>query len=898
MIYPPIVNFAMPAFDFKKSIKVYFAISTYNSLDEIAQAQVTVRYQTNNANALNISKYPNKIKTCSITEVSPTSDAAIAATAARYYITLNPGDLIGGKFDPKMIYKVQIRLSTKEWTDDTSISNLSSTASQWSTVCLLKPIEIPDFIITELEQEQQLGSDSSVSTILATLEPDFTGVFIPVSQTQSLKYWSMQLYDSAKKNLLADTGQQASNSYEANNGRLAFQAHLPYQMSDGETYKLVFKIETKNGYTASKTYSFTAVSYATGAIDGTLSLQIDENDGYAKVKLSGNGTVVHMNVTLRRTSSKSGFTIWEDIGNKTFENSVLDWDYYDFSIESGVFYQYGAQSRDSRGRRSAMIKSTQEMGEFEDAFLTQHGESLSDVIQLKIRYDMNISNSIVNIGQAKTDTIGSKYPFVRRNGNMYYHSFPFSFLITALTDDKQIFATEKQLRDNQVDLYMVARGDNPLSVYSGHYDYTYQREFREKVEAFLYDNKVKLFRSLTQGNMLIKLMNITLTPKQELGRLLYSVEATAVEIDEATTEKLDYYGIQKIGTYNPNITFNEIKLGQLNRIRTEWIDGNLETIEEYWPAGFNLMGGSDNANIPTIKSLYHYGEDINNVTIDGLFLSYLKIEINSEPYLIKNVEGVLTPFDDIAPTNDKVNEETLLGTLINIGGTTILIQYPNNIYEIKGDNVVIPEKWNITPLKDTQMVVDFVVNLSQGVSVKRTASTLVYKSINGQLSGHFEPLTSLNTQIWYKYYIDLFDSKQSIKKYYVKVNTLYNINVESEPGVVFYAMSNTDSKMRRFVIDQTGELFVDPDSNQGYLIEAYFYGVNLEKRRLRDRGIGEPENPLHLDMYEDEETSKVYIFYNGQWKEGQQQDNGSSYDIVCPVDAIVTYYIQTEKGYY
>ena len=129
MIYPPIVNFAMPAFDFKKSIKVYFAISTYNSLDEIAQAQVTVRYQTNNANALNISKYPNKIKTCSITEVSPTSDAAIAATAARYYITLNPGDLIGGKFDPKMIYKVQIRLSTKEWTDDTSISNLSSTGS-------------------------------------------------------------------------------------------------------------------------------------------------------------------------------------------------------------------------------------------------------------------------------------------------------------------------------------------------------------------------------------------------------------------------------------------------------------------------------------------------------------------------------------------------------------------------------------------------------------------------------------------------------------------------------------------------------------------------------------------------------------------------------------------------
>jgi hypothetical protein len=104
------------------------------------------------------------------------------------------------------------------------------------------------------------------------------------------------------------------------------------------------------------------MAYSTGAIDGTLSLAIDEEDGYAKVKLSGNGAIVHMNVTLRGTSSKSGFTIWEDIANKTFENAVLDWEFDDFSIESGVFYQYGAQSRDNRGRRSAMIRTTQEMG--------------------------------------------------------------------------------------------------------------------------------------------------------------------------------------------------------------------------------------------------------------------------------------------------------------------------------------------------------------------------------------------------------------------------------------------------------------------------------------------------------------------------------------------------------
>lgn len=903
MLYPPIVNFAMPAFDYKKPIRVYFAISTYNALDEISQAQVTVRYQTNNANALNTSNYPNRIKCCTITQVLPQEDAVIAATAARFYITLNPQDLVEGKFDPKMIYKVQIRLSTRYWQPTDPISSLASTSSEWSTVCLLKPIEIPYFTISELEQEENASTEESVTTILATLEPDFTGIYEPASSAETLKYWRMKLYNSDGSILLADTGQKTSNAYEADGGRLAFQGHLQYQMSNNTSYQVTLDIETKNGYIASKTYLFTAVSYATGSLDASLSLQINEQEGYAKVKLLGNGTVVHMNVTLRRTSSKSNFTIWQDIGNKTFENSILDWDYYDFSIQSGVFYQYGAQSRDNRGRRSAMIKTTQEMGEFEDAFLTQQGESLSDAIQLKIKYDMNISNAMVNIGQAKIDTIGSKYPFVRRNGNMYYHSFPFSFLITSYMDNNHIFATEREIRDNQMDLYSVAHGNHSLSVYSGCYDYTYERDFREKVEAFLYNNKVKLFRSLTQGNMLIKLMNITLTPKQQLGRLLYSVDATAVEIDETTTERLDYYGIQKVGTYNPNITFNEIKLGQLNRIKTEWVGDTLEIIEEAFPAGYDLMSGG-RTQVPSIQTMYKVDQDINNVVVQELFLSYLRIQINSEPYLIKNVNGVLTPLDDILPEVDDVNEETLLGTLIQLGDTIVLIEYPNNIYEMKGDNIVLDKNFIISPLKDTKMSIDFVANLSEAVSNARVATTLIYKGVNGQLVGTFDPLSSLVTKIWYKYYLDFFDadSKNIPKKYYLKVNTLYNINIDAEPGVVLYARSSTDSignaSARRLVIDETGQLFIDPDSNQGYIAEAYFYGRNIENRYLNNRGTSKPDNPLHLDMYTDSNTSKVYIYYKGKWIEGIPQDNNTSYDIKYPVEAIVTYHLQTEKGYY
>ena len=900
MIYPPIVNFAMPAFDYKKPIRVYFAISTYNTLSDIAQAQVTVRYQTNNTNALDTSKYPNKIKTCSITEVIPQDDATIAATAARFFITIDPGDLITGSFDPAMIYKVQIRFSTKSWGDRDSITDLASSASEWSTVCLIKPIEVPIFTILELEQQDNVSDSEAISTVLATLEPDFIGAYMPATKTETLKKWRMRLYNSQGTVLLADTGEKTANSYEVdqNDGRISFQGHLQYQMSNSTSYKLVFDIQTKNGYTASKNYHFTAMSYSTGTIDGLLSLSIDEEDGYAKVSLKGNGSIVHMNVTLRRTSSKSNFTIWEDVANKTFENSTLDWDYYDFSIESGVFYQYGAQSRDNRGRRSAMIKTTQEMGQFDDAFLTEHGESLQDAVQLKIRYDMNISNSMINIGQAKTDTIGSKYPYIRRNGDMYYHSFPFSFLITAYTDNNHIFATEDELKDNQKNLYAIARGVHSLSVYSGEYDYVYEREFRQKVQKFLYNNKVKLFRSLTQGNMLIKLMGITLTPKQELGRLLYSVDATAVEIDEVTIERLDYYGIQKIGTYNPNIIFNEAKIGQANLINREWKNnGELQTVERQWQAGHNIM--------QDIGKMYHLGEDINNVKVDNLLISYLRIEINSQPYLIKNVGGELLPLDDIDSSDiegrdvDEVNEETLLGTLIKIGNTTILIEYPNNIYQIKGDNVAIDTNWQIVPLKNTKMLIDMAVSLSQSISNARVATTLVYKAVNGQLFGTFRTRESLQNKIWYKYYLDLFGARpENVEKtYYVKVNVLYNLNIDAEPGTVFYAQSNTDHKLRRFVVDETGQLFIDPDEDNGYLTQAYFYGINIQKRFLHNKGTEKPQYPVQLDYYLENGTN-AFIYYNGQWRTGVQQDNGTSYDIPCKVEAIVNYYIQTEKGYY
>jgi len=44
---------------------------------------------------------------------------------------------------------------------------------------------------------------------------------------------------------------------------------------------------------------------------------------------------------------------------------------------------------------------------------------------------------------------------------------------------------------------------------------------------FLYEDNVKLFRSVPEGNILVKLMDISFSPNQTLGRLVYSFSCTA-----------------------------------------------------------------------------------------------------------------------------------------------------------------------------------------------------------------------------------------------------------------------------------------------------------------------------------------------------------------------------------
>jgi hypothetical protein len=73
--------------------------------------------------------------------------------------------------------------------------------------------------------------------------------------------------------------------------------------------------------------------------------------------------------------------------------------------------------------------------DFEDMFLTD------DSRQLKIRFNPKVTSFKNTILESKMDTLGGKYPFFFRNGNVKYKEFPISGLISMLSDEDSEFMT-------------------------------------------------------------------------------------------------------------------------------------------------------------------------------------------------------------------------------------------------------------------------------------------------------------------------------------------------------------------------------------------------------------------------------------------------------------------------
>lgn len=786
-LYPPVVDTYMPAFlvgssDIQKNTcRVYFSISLYNSLNDIKNAQVTVANQNTNLSILDKSKYPCEIMLTDIkTDLTRVSDD-------KYYIEIKTSDIEEG-FQINQYYKVQIRftaagaanvsLDTPQAIDSWLAANLSN-FSEWSTVCLVRGISVPNLSVS--------GFDISADTTLWSLNNvDVVGrlTYADSTETDTLKSYQIKLYD-INNQLLSDSGIIYSSIYSNIN---EFNYTFEYAFNEGESYYFTFEYETANMYTESNTYEFMVVQEGADKLEATLTATLDNINGCIALHIESDISQESFvgNITIRRTSSESNFTIWEDVHTESFEeNSKLDYTWYDYTIKSGVYYKYIAQRRSSIGNRGVAIHAKGEpfMMLFDDMYLTG-GDG-----QLNIRFDPSLSSFKRTVSESRTDTIGSKYPYIKRNGYIEYRQFPIGGTITHLMDPSHLITSREEVFRDSLDNYTEFNKDKNIRI-DDFNDWTYEREFREKVMDFLYANKVRLFRSATEGNILVKIMDINFTPNSTLGRRIYSFTATAYEVDAATIKNYDKYGISPLGTYDTLLQFASDYVGQYNEI----IPANTEVL--------NLIQ----------KKYEKYAKENYKIAIQNL--DFLRLEFESDPYLIK--EGADGPYvvDDLGNNKENPNS-AILGYLVYINNKPIIIN-PEGIYELKGENVeIISLSFPI----DTQVNLEYHVNLQQTEDASKVFQTSSFYRRVGQKWGAFKPNDSIYQNIWNKYF-------EKYSNYQQMMLSLDGVKIEAEPGIVVYVKESTEIDFERHVIGPTHTLAFD--AKDSAIEGLYFAGIHLE----------------------------------------------------------------------
>lgn len=781
-LYPPVFPTYAPAFvaDYQNVIdnkcRIYFSLSAYNSEEEIQLVHITVTDQKTNRSVLNSSKYPSQIKLAVLNRDST------RATDDRYYIEINATDLVNEKFEINTYYRVQIRFSlvghslgTPQAIDGWLVNNLEN-FSEWSTVCLIRGISNPLLTLKNFDEDAEytIWESSNVDLVGSLSFPNNP------AETEQLRSYKFTLCDAIDDTEILNSG-DIYPEYHSNINEVNYI--VPYQFDEAVMYRIKIDYVTINLYRGSKSYDFMVIENAIDPLDATLNATADEENGRIQLRLVNNISAPFAGkITIRRTSSESNFTIWEDVNTIELRNESLNYTWYDQTIKSGVWYKYGAQRRDKAGKRGIItyIKSPI-MVVFEHMYLG------ADDTQIKIKFNPEISSFRRSVIESKTETLGSKYPFIKRNGATDYKSFDIKGLISFFMDENDVFTSREHIYNDNSDIIDLYDDWNTENKITPHYDITYERDYRDKISDFLYKNNVKLFRSATEGNILVKLTNISFTPETALGRKIYSFSCEAHEVADFTLANCDYYGVQTIE--------KEDHTGELITYGLEF--------EGQWQDKIP-------ANTDLIDLLNEYYQKIgqSGYITSVKCLDFLRIEMEQKPYaIVETNNGPQKRTDTETPA--------YMGYIVYINEKPIIMN-SEGIYELKGKDIEIT---SVYFPEDTQVNISYHALIKQEEDLSKILKTTTFISKVGQEWGTFEPGKSISSAIWDKYYEDR-------TTYYQNLISINGMRVEAEPNTVIYVSESEENGFDRHVIGPTCSLdFYDPDS----IIEAmYFTGIHFE----------------------------------------------------------------------
>lgn len=486
-LYPPIVDPSIQPF-YGNSITVPFTINRAVSLNEISKIKLIIKSTITN---------------------QPVQEPLIANQFTLNSVTFH--GLQTNKYVAGGFYKLQIAF----------VDNRNEEVGYYSNVIIAK-------YIGANRPQLKIIDDISTNNML------IGSYYNENDWTEKLYSYTMELYDN-NGILLESTGEKLHNSTK-DMGPEQQDAWVPQMALDsGFNYSVTYKITTINGYQDSITQQITAKKDDSSYVSRNMELfaECDEENGFVNITIRSTSNAVtrqliYGNFKIYRCSSKDNFKQRYAVAYFSLQNQdMFAKTFKDYTVESGYKYRYYIQQVNDYGIHSEEVWS---QGDLEVNY--EHLFLFDGKRQLKIKYNPKVPTFKNTILEAKVDTIGGQYPFIFRNENVNYKELSLSGLISYHMDEQNLF-----LQDSDIWLDLDENSDAKDNRWTHNLTYrniTAERNFKLKVLDWLNDGNIKLLKSPTEGNYIVRLLNVSLAPTDSLGRMLHTFTATAYEVDDAS----------------------------------------------------------------------------------------------------------------------------------------------------------------------------------------------------------------------------------------------------------------------------------------------------------------------------------------------------------------------------
>ena len=593
-LFPPILAVNLPASNKNTTdepeFHIKFSFSQFNSKNDIKGIQCIIRKMSDNSNAFTYEAAPYEI-----IQFDSSVIYQDALDSNFFYIIVDKNKI---KELSNAYYKVQLRFISNEALSIMAanhdnfpswIAENPGLFSEWSTVGLLRFVIPPTVEMKDLTNYESRVLTVSSEIGYAKEESDYIEKF---------KYSLYSQTDTELKNPIETSGWLLSSS---DTKILAYE--FKKALSDNTSYKVKLEYQTHEDYRLvtgvipNEIQGFTtnisenkppidnvSMDYIPNPDRGIISVKISNiKPETAKKYLDSNNL---LNIVIKRTDSTTQFSQWETIQDcKITLNQAGSFSWDDNTVEGGVWYKYGYYVKTSEIITNLYVPETApQMCYIEDMFLT----NVKGTLRVRLNQQIDTLKYIVN--EQITTTLGNKYPIIFRSGNTRYRQFNISGTIATGGDKAEIltekhicatpgeptfdskslegeslFLSEEDLSNSYGNMVVE---ENEVSIYDEGYkkkynitsqnNFIFEKALRDKVIDFLYDNSAKLFKTLTEGNILVKLTNISFTPNKTTGRMIYDFSATATEIAETTIENYDKYNIINIDRTNGHFKYEVI----------------------------------------------------------------------------------------------------------------------------------------------------------------------------------------------------------------------------------------------------------------------------------------------------------------------------------------------------